>query len=227
MREEIMKKWALVVLGLYAGIIVIFTLPVTVVAFLDHTRSLSSTVKELLPIFACWPYYVGFAFFLLAQAALLDVHVVMADHRPLRKRVIAPVIVFSAAMMALLIFGAVAAVHEAIVKKSMDMKFLAVTGVLVVSWLVWGYIFYSWSKKSDHPAFLKKLQQTLFRGSILELLVAVPTHILARSRDYCCAGFNTFLGIVFGLAVMLCSFGPGVFFLFVERWKKLHPMGNK
>lgn len=61
------------------------------------------------------------------------------------------------------------------------------------------------------------------KGSILELLVAVPTHVVARHRDYCCAGFLTFCGIVFGAAVMLLSSGPGVFFLFVERWKRLHP----
>jgi hypothetical protein len=51
----------------------------------------------------------------------------------------------------------------------------------------------------------------------------VPTHIVARARDYCCAGFYTFLGIAFGVAVMLFSFGPGVFFLFAARWKRLHP----
>jgi hypothetical protein len=63
----------------------------------------------------------------------------------------------------------------------------------------------------------------LLRGSILELLVAVPTHIVARYRNYCCAGFLTFVGIAFGVSVMLFSFGPGVFFLFVQRWKRLHP----
>ena len=63
----------------------------------------------------------------------------------------------------------------------------------------------------------------LLKGSILELLVAVPTHIVARARDYCCAGFWTFFGIAFGVSVMLFSFGPGVFFLFAARWKRLHP----
>lgn len=59
----------------------------------------------------------------------------------------------------------------------------------------------------------------LFRGSILELVVAVPAHILARHRDYCCAGAQTFIGIAFGISVMLFSFGPGVLFLCAERWR--------
>jgi hypothetical protein len=65
--------------------------------------------------------------------------------------------------------------------------------------------------------------RALFKGSILELLIAVPTHIVARCRDYCCAGFMTFLGLTMGFSVMLFAFGPAVFFLFAERWKRLHP----
>jgi len=63
----------------------------------------------------------------------------------------------------------------------------------------------------------------LLKGSILELLIAVPTHIVARCRDYCCAGFMTFIGLTMGVAVMLFSFGPAVFFLYADRWKRLHP----
>ncbi len=51
----------------------------------------------------------------------------------------------------------------------------------------------------------------------------MPTHIVARYCDYCCAGFMTFIGLTLGMSVMLFSFGPGVFFLFVARWRQLHP----
>jgi hypothetical protein len=59
-------------------------------------------------------------------------------------------------------------------------------------------------------------------GSVAELLVAVPCHVYARDKDYCCAGFSTFAGLATGLAVMLFAFGPGVFFLFAARVKRLH-----
>jgi len=60
-------------------------------------------------------------------------------------------------------------------------------------------------------------------GSILELLIAVPTYVVARYRDYCCGGFITFVGLAMGAAVMLFAYGPAVFYLFAERWKRLHP----
>ncbi len=63
----------------------------------------------------------------------------------------------------------------------------------------------------------------LLRGSILELLVAVPSHIVVRQRGVCCAPAGTFWGITTGLAVMLLAFGPGVFFLYVARCRRLRP----
>jgi hypothetical protein len=47
--------------------------------------------------------------------------------------------------------------------------------------------------------------------------------VVARHRDYCCAGFSTFAGIASGLAVLLFAFGPGVFLLYFARWKQLRP----
>jgi hypothetical protein len=75
--------------------------------------------------------------------------------------------------------------------------------------------------------WLSRQCRLLLKGSILELLIAVPTHIIARYRDYCCAGFMTFIGLTMGISVMLFSFGPAVFFLYVERWKRLHPKSNE
>jgi hypothetical protein len=64
----------------------------------------------------------------------------------------------------------------------------------------------------------------MLRGSILELLIAVPTHIAVRHRNDCCAGFGTFVGLTLGISVMLFSFGPAVFFLYADRWRRRrHP----
>lgn len=217
-----MKKWALVVIALYGLIILIFTLPVLILAFMEFKQGAESGVSDPLQVFASWPYWIGFTLFLIAQAALLDVHVNIVERRPVTKRTVVPLILLSSLMMALLVIGIVLAVYET-VKKSPEAEPWLVLYPLPVSWFFWGFIFYQWNKKLNPPSFLGKIRETLFRGSILELLVAVPTHILARYRNYCCAGFNTFVGVAFGLAVMLCSFGPGVFFLFTERWKRLHP----
>jgi hypothetical protein len=87
---------------------------------------------------------------------------------------------------------------------------------------LWTAVFYRMSRYENPEDVITRQCRYLFRGSILELLIAVPTHIVARSRDYCCAGFMTFIGITLGIAVLLLSYGPGVFFLFVERWHRLH-----
>jgi hypothetical protein len=70
---------------------------------------------------------------------------------------------------------------------------------------------------------LKRSLRWLLRGSILELLVAVPSHIIVRRRGDCCAPLGTFWGIATGISVMLLCFGPSVFFLFVERFERLKP----
>jgi hypothetical protein len=93
----------------------------------------------------------------------------------------------------------------------------------LLTWVGWALVFYRMSRRVEPADLVTRQCRWLFRGSILELLIAVPTHIVARHRDYCCAGFLTFLGLTMGVSVMLFAFGPAVFFLFVERWKKLHP----
>ena len=67
--------------------------------------------------------------------------------------------------------------------------------------------------RNTEPADLVSRQcRALLKGSVLELLVAVPTHVVARYRDYCCAGFLTFIGLTMGVSVMLFAYGPAVFF---------------
>ena len=82
-------------------------------------------------------------------------------------------------------------------------------------------LFHRFSKTNDPGALTRRLTQWLVRGSILELLIAVPSHILVRRREDCCAPVATFWGMVTGLSIMLLAFGPGIFFLFVERMKRL------
>lgn len=100
---------------------------------------------------------------------------------------------------------------------------LVLAGVVVALWLMWGLVFYRFAKTDEPEALVKRTTSWLLRGSILELLVAVPSHIIVRGRNDCCAPAGTFWGITTGLTVMLLSFGPGVFFLFVERMHRLRP----
>ena len=57
----------------------------------------------------------------------------------------------------------------------------------------------------------------LLRGSVLELLIAVPVHVIVRRRGECSAPVATSFGITTGIAVMLLAFGPSVLILYRRR----------
>ena len=94
-------------------------------------------------------------------------------------------------------------------------------GLLLLFWMLWGLIFFHFAKADESQTLVQRATRWLLRGSILELLIAVPSHIIVRNRNDCCAPFVTFWGIVTGICVMLLTFGPGVYFLFVARMRKL------
>jgi hypothetical protein len=96
-------------------------------------------------------------------------------------------------------------------------------GMLICCWLVWGWVFHHVAKADEAETLVQRATRWLLRGSILELLIAVPSHILVRHRGDCCAPIASFWGIVTGLSVMLLSFGPGVLFLFAARVRARQP----
>ena len=103
---------------------------------------------------------------------------------------------------------------------------LGICGViagLLTLWGVWSIVFYRFSVADDPLKLHSRAVRWLMRGSILELLIAVPSHIVVRGRNDCCAGAGTFWGIATGISVMLLAFGPGVFFLFANRMRRLRP----
>jgi hypothetical protein len=98
---------------------------------------------------------------------------------------------------------------------------LGIVTVMTTLWLVWAMVFYLFARGDDPNSLVKRTTRWLLRGSILELLVAVPSHIIVRNRNDCCAPLGTFWGITTGISIMLLCFGPGVFFLFSERFGRL------
>ncbi len=160
----------------------------------------------------------------LAQAALLAVPVRVANRRPMARRPLALTVLSAALMMGGLVTGALCSLYEfAFRDKGGNCFGWTALAVGIAAWCSWGLIFFRWSRTAEPEDLVSRLCKCLLKGSILELLIAVPTHIVARCRDYCCAGIMTFIGLTLGMSVMLFSFGPGVFFLFVARWRRLHP----
>jgi hypothetical protein len=95
-------------------------------------------------------------------------------------------------------------------------------GAAVGVWAAWTALFAA-LEFGRGMAVAQALHRWLMAGSVLELLVAVPTHVLVRRRDECCAGIGTGIGICLGVTIMLAAFGPSVALLYYRRWKQVRP----
>ena len=235
-----MKRWALLVVCLYAVIWLLMSVPLLLaygVKWSLHQQphlGMTVSLNEAFDIYRQWGYWLWLVVMVLSQALLLLVPVRIAGRKlTARRHVLVPVIT-AAFLFANVVFGAVFAVACALFGDkaggivelfgvSTAAVVLNVAFIQVLLWVLWAFVFYRSSKALDPGALTRHLTQRLLRGSILELLVAVPSHIIVRGRDDCCAPAGSFWGIVTGLTVMVLSFGPGVFFLFVERFQRLRP----
>lgn len=215
-----MKRWALLVAALYFLIFAALTVPAIALA-LSHQVGWG----QALEVYASGWYWVWLVIMAGSQFALLSVPVRIASRRPVTKGALWPTLLAGGLMAAGLVAGAVGAIYEFIFGDKVKGDWIGwlTLGLAGLSWCFWVAVFFRLSKTDSPTDWITRQCRWLLRGSILELLVAVPTHIAARSRNYCCAGFMTFAGLTMGISVMLFSFGPAVFFLYAARWKRLHP----
>ncbi len=82
-------------------------------------------------------------------------------------------------------------------------------------WLFWTGFFYLYLR--DSSQLVNRITTCLLRGSVLELLIAIPCHLIVRQRDECTSPLVTSFGVVTGIAIMLLSFGPSVLLLYKKR----------
>jgi len=218
-----MKRWAWIVAALYAAVLLVLTVPVCWLAF-----GQPANVREAFSLFANGPYWLWLAVMLISQIALLAVPVRVASHRPVTRGPIWRTILAGGFMAGGLAAGGALSIYEFVVRNKGhgDWFLWLAIGLAVMTWLIWALVFSRLSRRSEPADLVSRQCRCLLKGSALELLVAVPTHVVARHRDYCCAGALTFIGLTMGVSVMLFAFGPAVFFLFAERWKRLHPDRN-
>lgn len=217
-----MKRWAVVVAVLYLMILAVLTAPALLIAFPWEKMG----PDALLSTYAGWGYWVFIVVLALAQFALLAVPVRLAERRPVSRGSLWPTVIAGGLAAGLLALGAVLSILAFLFQDDPpggDDAIWISLGLGAASWALWAAVFHRKSKTLGPDQLGKVQSRTLIRGSVLELLIAVPTHIVARHRDNCCADMATFFGIAFGVAVMLFAYGPAVFYLFVERWRRLHP----
>jgi hypothetical protein len=241
-----MKRWAFYTVLIYITALLLLAFPVIYIAFAGK----NNTVQQAVDVYFSWVFWLWLTVLAAGQFLLLLVPIDISERRlPSRRKLKVPVIVGAFLLGNLFLAGLVSVLcalfkeqgldifdaqnlfiwiantwnHNQQLKPSDHYSILAVLWPVLVCWFVWAVIFRRAARTDDPDALIKRLMRWLLRGSILELLVAVPSHVIVRRRDDCCAPAGTFWGIATGISVMLLCFGPGVYFLFVERFQRLKP----
>jgi hypothetical protein len=209
-----MRKWGVVVTLVYAAIVIGLLTP----AFLLMGGVPWSDLRHGTPIYSQWPFWVFAGTFILGQATLLFLSV-DTSHKRLKPRThllvsCVTAALFTAVLAACIFWSIGVAAKGEDFTRTMD-KFRYGYGLLAALWVLWAGVFYFYLRNSS--AVVTRITSSLLKGSVLELLVAVPCHVIVRRRTDCSAPFVSGFGIASGIAIMLLSFGPGVLLLYKKR----------
>ena len=216
-----MKPWHLIVAGLYLLVLAALVAPLYALGFWQWPSA-----GQFAAFFGSGPVWLTLAAMGLCQLVLLLVPVRIANRRRITRGALWPTVLVGALMMGLLGLAAAVSVHAAILgdKPEKPWELPVLTGLVVGLWCFWTIVFARLARQRPPADFLSVLCRRLMQGSILELLVAVPCHIVVRCREYCCAGVFTMFGLAMGVSVMLFAFGPAAYFLFVARARRLQAL---
>jgi hypothetical protein len=214
-----MRKWGIVITLVYALIVLGLLVPVFVTLLGGRLPLSPDFYKTVRTICGWWGLWMPVAVVLAGQAALLFLSVDTSFKRLKPRSHIVVSCVAASMLFALLTFAGLSSLEAAAFGDRLLDRYWAsaiqVLSVWGILWVLWGILFYLYFRNSLE--ITTRAVSWLLKGSVLELLVAVPCHILVRRRDDCSAPIATSFGIVTGIAVMLLSFGPSVLLLYKKR----------
>jgi hypothetical protein len=208
-----MRKWGIVISVFYALILLGLIVPAVVFFSGAEFNGWSGFLSSVLESYKEWLFWIPAGAILAGQALLLFLSVDTSQKRLKPRSHILVSVTVGALLIALLSSAAIWSLGFAIRGEHFWDPFfktqkdtLAFWGAL---WLLWAILFYFYFRNS--PAVATRLISWLLKGSVLELLIVVPCHVIVRRRHDCSAPIAT------GLAIMLLSFGPSVLFLYKKR----------
>jgi len=223
-----MRRWGIVISLVYALIIVGLLMPAGVLLGGEHGLRSAAFYSDLKGAYGEWILWVPMTMLLLGQVALLMLSVDTTQRR-LKPR--SPVLQSALLAGTLFMLLTVAAFFSAGVAVYSDKFFdklpdsgVWICGAMGLVWVLWGGVFYL--NLRSKTGITARVVNWLLRGSVLELLIAVPAHVIVRRRNDCSAPVATSFGITSGIAIMLLSFGPGVLLLYKKRidaYREQHP----
>jgi hypothetical protein len=181
-----MKKWGLVVTLFFIAVVVLLLVPAAVLLALR-----TPSAYDFAAAYRNWFIWICVGVVVLGEILLLWLRVDTTQRRLKPRTHILVSVVTTALLMAILTFNIMMAVGVALRGDGLfdPLHDYAVLFILIaavaVPWLVWGVLFYRFWRNSSDP--VTRAVAWLFRGSVLELLIAVPVHVIVRRRQDCCA----------------------------------------
>jgi hypothetical protein len=214
-----MRKWGIVISVFYATIVLVLLVPVGILLAGDKNSLQQVFSSDLLGVYCAWLTWVPVAAVVSGEVILLFLSVDTTQKR-LRPRTNLAVSVIAGSMLfGLLAYAVFSAVGAVVSGDHFVDKFWATEAPILSIWLgfwvLWTIVFFIYFRAAA-PA-VSRMVSWLLKGSVLELLIAVPCHVWVRRRGDCSASIATSFGIVTGIAVMLLSFGPSVLLLYKKR----------
>jgi hypothetical protein len=214
-----MRRWGIVISVFYAIILLGLIVPVAILFSgrgFENGAKFFGSVRET---YQDWFFWVPVGAILLSQAILLFLSVDTSQKRLKPRTHILVSVTVAAILTALLSSAVIWSLGFAIRGENFWDKFFDnATNLLLfwgALWVLWAILFYIYFRNSS--AVVTRLISWLLKGSVLDLLIVVPCHIIVRRRHDCSAPVATSFGIATGIAIMLLSFGPGVLFLYKKR----------
>ena len=218
-----MRRWGLIISGFYAAVVFALLIPSSLVLFkLPLKQGQDFGWWDVYTSGGDWVGFVIWGSILVGGQALLLILSVDTSWRRLKPR---RHIAISAALTGLLItFLVVSGMLSLMVAFNEELPSREWMGLPIAywmlifwaaSWIAWGIVFYRYCRGGSMT--LERAVSWLLKGSVLELMIAVPAHVIVRTRGDCSAPMLTSWGIVTGLAIMLMCFGPGVLALYKKR----------
>ena len=220
-----MAKWAFWTVLLYIGLVIVLFIPLLLwLVFLGEL-----SIPDILDVYGSWYFWIVGGVLVLIQAALLLIPVKISSDSYQPRRHISIPIVATALALSIVLIGMIWSIFAAIwADDGLDIGYpWVILASFLASWFIWSILFYRFYRGNEPGSLTKRLTAWLLRGSILELLVAVPSHIIVRRRGDCCAPGVTFFGIATGVVIMALAFGPGLFFLFCKRFERMKPASKR
>jgi hypothetical protein len=214
-----MRRWGIVISVFYALILLAFIVPGATLLALYKFEGWGKFLETVNEAYGDWMLWLLIAAVLTSQALLLFLSVDTSQKRLKPRSHILVSVTVGALLIALLSSGVIWSLGFAIRGENFWKPFFDKEANLLffwgALWLLWAILFYFYFRNSS--AVVTRLISWLVKGSVLELLIVVPCHVIVRRRHDCSAPLATSFGIATGIAIMLLSFGPSVLFLYKKR----------